>query len=52
MPRYMLTEYVTQYYVVDAETEEEAIETLYTGEVDPVTAHYSDDVTVKEITEE
>jgi len=52
MPKFMIKEMLWQYYIVEADTEDKAIQKLYDGEgsIDPVDAVYSDDVIAWEMT--
>jgi len=54
MPKFMLRETLYQYYMIDADTEDNAIARLYDGEgsIDPVNAEYLDNILVKEIKDE
>jgi hypothetical protein len=54
MPKFMLRETLYQYYMIDADTEDSAIASLYDGEgsIDPVNAEYLDNILVKEIKDE
>ena len=54
MPKFMLRETLYQYYMIDADTEDNAIARLYDGEgsVDPVNAEYLDNILIKEIKDE
>jgi len=51
MPKFMLRETLWQYYIVEADTEDKAVEKLYDGfgDIEPVDAEYLDDILVKEI---
>jgi len=54
MPKFMLRETLYQYYMIDADTEDNAIARLYDGEgsIDPINAEYLDNILVKEIKDE
>lgn len=52
MTKFVLRETLHQYYFIKANSDEEAINMLYEGGIDPVDAEYSDDVIVKEIKDE